>query len=447
MALPQLDANHMDLNTIMRLIGGYSSPEAAESDILFNAPQARGKMKEVYQQATGDFTGDPFAAFSKAQAADWNQKAGDQWSNRVRAMQMAPDGGGDGGGAAPSVSVPISGATTPNSNETAYLMRHPEQQYLSELANPATQEIASSQFIGPTMPGARVPYISQVDSDPSSVGYGLDEHLLADPKFATLQSRDPEQAKKTYEALTGGQDLNKAIAVLGARRKDREALHDQVVRELATTIDFDPVTGQLGKRKINMKDDGLGSTPTPVTTFVPLNPVEHELLSNGTFTRKTGIDLNQFIQQKQIEKATASPYLKDIPDNKKREAQQEYEKILKETGNTRAAELGAKRKAEGYSPTLERAKEMLRHFTTGNAMRGDIANTMHLPSRLGNLGKGVADTVYDQFRKMISPVGVLPEWHPEYENIRNEREQFNQVLPWLKPQSETFPGILPLTPR
>lgn len=413
-----------------------SNPDAVEamgSEIFTGAggSQSYDRFKQVYQARTGDQTADPFLGLGDRNVArSYNQSAADYNSalrNARLGIPMATAGPAALGPSAavsarnggPSASTLPVATLQPDANETAYYMRNPERQTQGLMQNPAVAEVTQSLGVQQPSPDAaaavlartgRMPmpqsYVSNVDDDPESPNYGLDAHVLNNPKFLQLQKLDPSLAAKTYQALTGV-SLESANKTTVARRADREKLDDMMVSRLANDLTVDPKTGEFAKRVRVRKSASFmdrfnmgGTTPEYEDQFVPLNPVEKKWVASGAFERKTGINIHDMLGQRAIGgPPTTDPAQASI-----------YQETLKRTGNSRLAELAMKRGTPdpAYLDVTSGAKSMMK----GLAQEYPLGPSQILPMSMltnpqiaidtmkgiGNTVSNIGSSIWDQIR-------------------------------------------------
>lgn len=312
------------LDAIDQYIGSYATPEAAESDTRFNAPQGYDYLTKQFQNLTGDAFADPFKEASDQRARSMTEAAMNgasvaTGSNTGMRMLSAPRP------MAPPVQVDPKAPVAPTAMPLG----------LSPLGN---RDVAKDQLLKMMQMKGNQERLASTDMqipDPSSGNYmdvlskraaltgtseafekirqenptALQTQTGGDPRFARLQGKDGKAIGATIHPLAfddhfqelARQDPNKANALYHAvTNRDYATDHDAQVQLITEQrdarkkiiegikgLEADPITGDL--YKIVESKDPFGTIQQQRVPITPLDKAAIE--AEGGSKRIYGVDL------------------------------------------------------------------------------------------------------------------------------------------------------------
>lgn len=322
------------MEDIQRFIADYDTPEAAQSDLFFNAPNARGYLEKQYQALTGDAFADPFQKAKRFQSDAMTEAAmngasvatGSNMGPRILSMpqqqqpQVAPMVNGKPQVVQPMTNMegtPLSALgnrTTQNSLMTSLMQERGREyqmagtdlmapppganDYLQKLEQRASLSGSRDLFdkiqrsnpsVFSASPSSDDPRFSRVQGGKDGKIEAADSlHPIAlDPHFMQETRRNPAKAKALYSAITNGRDYETDVkaksGLLAEQRDARKKLIEGIKNPQA-----DPVTGEVFKLVDTKGQDGK-----IVQQRVPIDSMERAAIEAepGEFKRIYGMDL------------------------------------------------------------------------------------------------------------------------------------------------------------
>lgn len=325
------------LAAIDQYIGSFATPEAAEADTRWNAPQGMDFLQRQYQGITGDAFADPFEDATKARANAMTEAAmsgasvavGSNTGMKLLSMPTAPVPPSANANV-PAVATPMNSIGAPLSswanrevvNESlrgmlaskagAFKMGATEMQipdprdgnFLDVLEKRASLVGANEEFrrIQRENPDALRP-ISNNDPrfarDPAGkvISEGEMHPLAFDDTFREMLRQKPQKAIALYHAITNRDYKTDEDAKTKSIVEQRDAR--KKVIEHIKGLEADPITGELFKT-VEINEYG-----TIKQQRVPLTPLDKAAIEKeGGVKRLYGIDLPGFGGLKKLPGAT-----------------------------------------------------------------------------------------------------------------------------------------------
>lgn len=321
----------ISLDAIQQYLGRYASPEAAESDLQFNAPTgASSFLAKQYQNLTGDPFSDPIqdAKRNRDAAALAAANSGASFasgSNMGPTMLSAPPIAST----APVSSNPQS--LTPSTNTMGQPLSAVGQHEVSnslltsmlqqqgsryQMANASNQLPSpnSNQYFATLQTRANAAGAGDLfneihTSDPTVFAKGIS----SDPRFARIQGgkngkieaadsihplamnsrfiqetkQNPERAKALYAAATNGRDYQTDIEAKSQLLSEQSDSRKKLL-EGVKSVKADPITGELHKI-VEVKNSLTGKLEAQE---IPLSDMEKSAIdAEGGFKRIYGVDI------------------------------------------------------------------------------------------------------------------------------------------------------------
>lgn len=450
--MPTLDINRgLSPELISNIIGQYATPEAADTDMFFNAPRARQHIVDQYQRFSGDAFADPFADFSRGNAnavaeagrAGATIAAGSNMGARVLSFPqqsqqpvatLQPGSGGGGGG--------------PMIGSGGWVDREAQ---LEQVRNTESARGRIYQLAGEYDPEKRANLLgvgtlySQIhqrnpnafsgnpeidprfatDKTKKVVGRDALHHIYNDPQFQEELTRNPNKAKALYAAVAGnGRNLETDIESQRQLISEQQTSRKRVIEGIKG-IKADPVTGRLTKT-VDVKDPLSGEIKQQ---DVDLTPFDKEIVDKeGGLNRIFGVNLPGYND--------GQSSLPRLPNTTEEEHQalldSTKEIMLKNPGMSKekafnVAHKQAWAKQEGIHPSFfGKAKENFMSRT--GPMAYDLTsrvlnNAARVPEVLGLMSPGSVP-------QMETSEDIRNRAIQDYMNSSKRRTQANQVLPW-----------------
>lgn len=320
-----------DLGSISSFINSYQTPEAAERDLFFNAPQGRRYLDDRYQALTGDPFASPIEDAKKA---------------RYRAAMTAAQEGASvavGGSNGPQLlSAPDAPIQGPARNGEVATLQQPTNVEGRPMSRFAARQAGNSAITGMMQAGGsayklagddlKVPDVNDNNfldvlgkraaltgstdlfnkiqrknpsalrdispPDPSDpfllrgqnkkvIGQDVLHRVTSDPDFQEAYRRDPSKAKALYAAVTNGRDLETDKTAQGQLMVDQTNERKKILEGIKNPV-ADPVTGKISH--IVEHTDTL--TGKIVQERVDLTPYQQAVIDKqGGFGGMTGVDV------------------------------------------------------------------------------------------------------------------------------------------------------------
>jgi hypothetical protein len=252
---------------INSVISQYATPDAAESDLFFNAPRGRNFLVDRYRQLTGDYFADPFedarqryadrrmaevvaakqaatvpSAFSNAsgtQLSPWaarevtNQTIRDQLASEANARMLESR----------EMQLPAIGAENYQDIQKRRSNYAGVANLFDEIAGRQPEALAPADEGTPAM----LQRLETTGKNAGKVQPSYDLHPIAfNPKFQETLRREPEKAIKFYHAVTGRSfETDRAATV--AQRAEFEKADDEILADLRKTGKWNPILGTFTK--------------------------------------------------------------------------------------------------------------------------------------------------------------------------------------------------------
>jgi hypothetical protein len=281
------------LEAIGAAIGSYATPEAAQSDLFFNAPRGMDYLINQYRRSTGDYFADPFQDMSRGRMAAITAAA-------ANPVAITKDEAGK------QISTPIkwSDREALNAELTQGLQERGRNYQLASrdllLPPPGAENYESIQEKRANLTGTsdlfrdirdRNPSALQPQEatdvmlqrrDPTGKGEGkvtpaTDLHQIAfDPRFQETLKRDPTKAKKLYSAITGGRSFDTDREATVAQRELDIKADDEILADLRKTGKWNPILGTF--TKMATVADIMGGPGATKQVERPISDVEEAAL-------------------------------------------------------------------------------------------------------------------------------------------------------------------------
>lgn len=315
------------VSAIDQYIGRYSSPEAAQSDTISNAPQGYDYLKKSYQASTGDYFADPFkdasdvharalteAAMSGASIATGDVRAGGRLLSLPNPPATTPAPADNAGAPQQDPTLSATGNSQVQNSLMTQLLQGQGNQYQLDRKELQIPDINAPDFNPKTyldvvhkranLAGVGMEFRQLMKDNPEAIaGPTADPRFSTDPKtgktissdelhplasdpgFMELSKQDPSKANALYYAVTGQHyqtAINAKISSLVEQRAGR-----QKILEGIKGIKADPISGALQKT-IEVKDfDG-----TVHQQDLPMSELEKAALAKeGGTERLFGVQL------------------------------------------------------------------------------------------------------------------------------------------------------------
>lgn len=451
-----------DPRMIAATIGGYETPEAAQTDFQNNAPRGMSYLTDQYQRLSGDAFANPFEDAKKQRSeamihAAMNGASVATGSNTGMRLLGMPDMGG-----IPSMptATPL-GSTAPTRRPVATLQQPTNSPPVApallpslagnvDVRNEALRNMLTTKgqlyrlqekdmqipdviddnfyntlqkranLLGVGHEFSKIPsqYLTastnddpRFDKTQAGKAVGMDIHPIAyDDNFQELARREPEKASALYHAVTNRDydtDINAKRQLLTEQRGDRRKLIEGI-----RNLEADPITEELHALK-DVKDSLGRITQQPM----PLTPLEKAAIeAEGGTKRLYGVDLPN---------RGGLPKLPGMDDTELVQYRDLTQKFMKKGMDVKAASQMAhkvlyQQQQERQSPAPAQRPGVQRW---GEAMADTNISTLNFPIKMANELLGAPHL---NLGLGSEPIPLIP--HPNWDELQKNDIPISDVL-------------------